>query len=136
MKKHPGAALISYNCLKAKRCREVEWSQFSFPILDSVKPAHQTGRSSIHYAWTLINESIRNPYQGPDRVERVSALKIYEYNLLFGRIVELVFIWSWEAFLYTFVNPKSFHTRQKLLSERFCIFHSRYYVHHHFRVTL
>ena len=57
-------------------------------------------------------------------------------NLLFSRVVELVFVGPGEALLNTGVNPEPLHPRQQLLGEGFRVFHPTHHVHHHLRVPL
>ena len=57
-------------------------------------------------------------------------------NLLFGRVIELIFIGSAEAFLYTSVLPESFHGFEHLGCEWFCVFHACDSIQHHRAIRL
>ena len=57
-------------------------------------------------------------------------------DLLFGGVVELVFVGSSEALLDPDVRPQPLHARQQLLRERLSVLHARHHVHHHFGIAL
>lgn len=55
---------------------------------------------------------------------------------LFGRVVELVFVWPAEALLYSAVIPEPLHGGQKLVAKGLGILHPGDHVHHHLGVRL
>ena len=59
-----------------------------------------------------------------------------DQDLLFRRIIQLIFIGTRKALLYPSVNPESFHARQKLFRKRLSVFHSRNDIHNHFGISL
>ena len=67
---------------------------------------------------------------------RLLFLLLLLFNLLFGRIVELVFVGSCETLLNADVRPQPLHAGQQLLGERFRVFHAGHHVHHHLGIAL
>ena len=78
-------------------------------------------------------------------------------NLLFCRVIQLIFVGPGETFLnprvhpqpfkiflinkilsylYYKIHPQPLHPRQQLLRERLCVLHPAHHVHHHLRVPL
>ena len=56
-------------------------------------------------------------------------------NLLFCRVVQLVFIRPRETLSNPLIFPKPLHASQQLLREWLSVFHSRHHIHHHLGVS-
>lgn len=67
---------------------------------------------------------------------RMAVFEIVFVSLLFGRIVELVFVRSWKALLNSDIRPQPLHAGQQLLRKRLRVLHAGHHVHHHLGIAL